>query len=81
MWDSSKFSVSHVDDVLLLLGDVAKQDGQCLRPSDPAYDQVLHSLAMVAAHTPIPLLEALLKWRDRYSSFHNPSQILGQLEP
>ncbi|KAK9134183.1 hypothetical protein Syun_013513 [Stephania yunnanensis] len=41
------------------------QDGQFLRPSDPAYEQVLDSLAMVARHTPVPLLEALLKWRER----------------
>ncbi|GAA0146188.1 scaffold/adaptor protein [Lithospermum erythrorhizon] len=41
-------------------------DGQYLRPSDPAYEQVLDSLAMVARHTPVPLLEALLRWRDRY---------------
>ena len=41
------------------------QDGQYLRPSDPAYEQVLDSLAMVARHTPVPLLEALLKWRER----------------
>ncbi|KAF2316989.1 hypothetical protein GH714_009819 [Hevea brasiliensis] len=39
------------------------QDGQYLRPSDPAYEQVLDSLAMVARHTPVPLLEALLRWR------------------
>ncbi|XP_074276450.1 uncharacterized protein LOC141600164 isoform X1 [Silene latifolia] len=43
------------------------QDGQYLSPSDPAYDQVLDSLAMVARHTPIPLLEALLKWRESES--------------
>ncbi|RWW23859.1 hypothetical protein GW17_00011875 [Ensete ventricosum] len=42
-----------------------KQDGQYLRPSDPAYEQVLDSLAMVARHTPVPLLEALLRWRER----------------
>ncbi|WJX65780.1 hypothetical protein P8452_50403 [Trifolium repens] len=41
------------------------QDGQYLRPSDPAYEQVLDSLAMVARHTPVPLLEALLRWRER----------------
>jgi hypothetical protein len=41
------------------------QDGQYLRASDPAYEQVLDSLAMVAHHTPVPLLEALLKWRER----------------
>ena len=41
------------------------QDGQYLRPSDPAYDQVLDSLAMVARHTPVPLLEALLRWRGK----------------
>ncbi|XP_058009384.1 uncharacterized protein LOC110670752 isoform X2 [Hevea brasiliensis] len=40
------------------------QDGQYLRPSDPAYEQVLDSLAMVARHTPVPLLEALLRWRE-----------------
>ncbi|XP_068646926.1 uncharacterized protein [Aristolochia californica] len=39
------------------------QDG----PSDPAYEQVLDSLAMVARHTPVPLLEALLKWRESES--------------
>lgn len=44
----------------------AKQDGQYLRPSDPAYEQVLDSLAMIARHTPGPLLEALLRWRERY---------------
>ncbi|RZC73803.1 hypothetical protein C5167_049286 [Papaver somniferum] len=44
-----------------------KQDGQYLRPSDPAYEQVLDSLAMVAQHTPVPLLEALLKWRESES--------------
>ncbi|KAK4798256.1 hypothetical protein SAY86_030582 [Trapa natans] len=43
------------------------QDGQYLRPSDPAYEQVLDSLAMVARHTPIPLLEALLRWRENES--------------
>lgn len=42
------------------------QDGQYLSPSDPAYDQVLDSLAMVARHTPVPLLEALLRWRERF---------------
>jgi hypothetical protein len=42
------------------------QDGQYLRPSDPSYEQVLDSLAMVARHTPLPLLEALLRWRERY---------------
>ncbi|CAL5327293.1 unnamed protein product [Camellia sinensis] len=41
-----------------------KMDGQYLRPSDPAYEQVLDSLAMVARHTPVPLLEALLTWRE-----------------
>ncbi|KAL3636527.1 hypothetical protein CASFOL_018826 [Castilleja foliolosa] len=40
------------------------QDGQYLRPSDPAYEQVLDSLAMVARHTPVPLLKALLHWRE-----------------
>ncbi|KAK1325349.1 hypothetical protein QJS10_CPA01g00159 [Acorus calamus] len=43
------------------------QDGQYLRPSDPAYEQVLDSLAMVARHTPVPLLEALLRWRENES--------------
>ncbi|GAB2280029.1 hypothetical protein Dimus_014667 [Dionaea muscipula] len=43
------------------------QDGQYLSPSDPAYDQVLDSLAMVARHTPNPLMEALLKWRENES--------------
>jgi hypothetical protein len=43
------------------------QDGQYLRASDPAYEQVLDSLAMVAHHTPVPLLEALLKWRESES--------------
>ncbi|KAI3462844.1 hypothetical protein Pfo_019507 [Paulownia fortunei] len=43
------------------------QDGQYLRPSDPAYEQVLDSLAMVARHTPVPLLEALLRWRESES--------------
>ena len=43
------------------------QDGQYLRPSDPAYEQVLDSLAMIARHTPVPLLEALLKWRERWA--------------
>ncbi|KMZ69916.1 hypothetical protein ZOSMA_202G00020 [Zostera marina] len=43
------------------------QDGQCLRPSDPAYEQVLDSLSMVAQHTPAPLLEALIHWRDSES--------------
>jgi hypothetical protein len=42
------------------------QDGQYLRPSDPAYEQVLDSLAMIARHTPVPLLEALLRWRERW---------------
>ncbi|PHU19635.1 hypothetical protein BC332_10786 [Capsicum chinense] len=46
------------------------QDGQYHRPSDPAYEQVLDSLAMIARHTPIPLLEALLRWRERTN---NPS--------
>lgn len=45
------------------------QDGQYLRVADPAYEQVLDSLAMVAHHTPVPLLEALLKWRERYYYF------------
>ncbi|KAI3721956.1 hypothetical protein L2E82_32976 [Cichorium intybus] len=39
-------------------------DGRYLRSSDPAYEQVLDSLALVARHMPIPLLEALLRWRD-----------------
>ncbi|XP_022884197.1 protein furry homolog-like isoform X2 [Olea europaea var. sylvestris] len=43
------------------------QDGQYLRPSDPAYEQVLDSLAMVARHTPVPLLEALSRWRESES--------------
>lgn len=51
----------HISSYLFL-----KQDGQYLRPSDPAYEQVLDSLAMVARHTPVPLLEALLRWRERY---------------
>ncbi|KAM7262265.1 hypothetical protein ACFE04_021342 [Oxalis oulophora] len=42
-------------------------DGQYLRPSDPAYEQVLDSLAMVARHTLVPLLEALLRWRESES--------------
>ena len=46
------------------------QDGQYLRPSDPAYEQVLDSLAMVARHTPVPLLEALLRWRERWAIPH-----------
>lgn len=40
------------------------QDGQFVRPSDSAYDQVLDSLALVARHMPVPLLEGLLRWRD-----------------
>ena len=43
-------------------------DGQYLRLADPAYDQVLDSLAMVAAHTPQPLIKALSKWRQRYGA-------------
>ncbi|AQK55204.1 ARM repeat superfamily protein [Zea mays] len=43
------------------------QDGQYLRPCDPSYEQVLDSLAMVARHTPLPLLEALLRWRESES--------------
>ncbi|KAM3252937.1 hypothetical protein P3L10_007007 [Capsicum annuum] len=43
------------------------QNGQYLRPSDPAYEQVLDSLAMVARQTPVPLLEALLRWRESES--------------
>ncbi|PKA53442.1 hypothetical protein AXF42_Ash012384 [Apostasia shenzhenica] len=46
---------------------ISIQDGQYLRPSDPAYEQVLDSLAMVARHTPVPLLEALLRWRESES--------------
>ncbi|CAM6088431.1 unnamed protein product [Calypogeia fissa] len=46
---------------------VQAQDGQYLRASDPVYEQVLDSLAMVAHHTPEPLLEALLKWRESES--------------
>ncbi|CAK7335219.1 unnamed protein product [Dovyalis caffra] len=42
-------------------------DWQYLRLSDPYYEQVLDSLAMIARHTPVPLLEALLKWRDSES--------------
>lgn len=40
------------------------QDGQYLRASEPAYEQVLDSLAMAAHFTPVPLLEALSKWRE-----------------
>lgn len=40
------------------------QDGQYLRASEPAYEQVLDSLAMAAHYTPMPLLEALCKWRE-----------------
>ncbi|KAL3568215.1 hypothetical protein D5086_030866 [Populus alba] len=36
-------------------------------PPDPSYEQVLDSLAMIARHTPVPLLEALLKWRESES--------------
>ncbi|KAI5056545.1 hypothetical protein GOP47_0028363 [Adiantum capillus-veneris] len=39
-------------------------DGQYLRASEPAYEQVLDSLAMAAHYTPMPLLEALCKWRE-----------------
>ncbi|KAG6553135.1 hypothetical protein Mapa_005194 [Marchantia paleacea] len=46
---------------------VQAQDGQYLRASDPVYEQVLDSLAMVAHHTPRPLMEALLKWRESES--------------
>ncbi|KAL3692961.1 hypothetical protein R1sor_006612 [Riccia sorocarpa] len=46
---------------------VQAQDWQYLRASDPMYEQVLDSLAMVAHHTPKPLLEALLKWRESES--------------
>ncbi|XP_071708369.1 uncharacterized protein [Rutidosis leptorrhynchoides] len=41
-----------------------EKDGQYFRPSDPAYDQVLDSLALMARHMPVPLLDALLRWRD-----------------
>ena len=44
---------------------VQASDGQYLRLADPAYDQVLDSLAMVAAHTPQPLIKALIIWRQR----------------
>eukprot|EP00897_Mesotaenium_endlicherianum_P002114 jgi/Mesen1/1930/ME000146S01025 len=43
------------------------QDGQYLRNSDPAYEQALDSLALVASHAPAPLLEALLQWRESES--------------
>ncbi|XP_078160934.1 ARM repeat superfamily protein isoform X3 [Carex rostrata] len=43
------------------------QDLLYLRTSDPSYEQVLDSLAMVARHTPVPLLEALLRWRESES--------------
>ncbi|KAJ1692491.1 hypothetical protein LUZ63_009189 [Rhynchospora breviuscula] len=43
------------------------QDLLYLRSSDPSYDQILDSLAMVARHTPVPLLEALLRWRESES--------------
>lgn len=52
-----------------IYGATIMQDGQYLRPSDPAYEQVLDSLAMVARHTPVPLLEALLRWRERFLFF------------
>ncbi|KAF5769782.1 putative Cell morphogenesis protein [Helianthus annuus] len=39
-------------------------DGHYHRPLDPAYEQVLDSLALVARHMPVSLLEALLRWRD-----------------
>ncbi|KAD7479458.1 hypothetical protein E3N88_02594 [Mikania micrantha] len=39
-------------------------DGHYIRSSDPAYEQVLDSLALVARHMPVSLLEALLRWRD-----------------
>uniref|UniRef100_A0A6N2L505 Uncharacterized protein n=1 Tax=Salix viminalis TaxID=40686 RepID=A0A6N2L505_SALVM len=32
---------------------------------DNSWMLVLDSLAMIARHTPVPLLEALLKWRER----------------
>ncbi|CAI5980131.1 unnamed protein product, partial [Closterium sp. NIES-64] len=44
--------------------DAAAQDGQGLKLEDGAYEKVLDSLAMVAAHMPRPLLDALLKWRE-----------------
>lgn len=56
----------HFTFILVMYADM--QDGQYLRPSDPAYEQVLDSLAMIARHTPVPLLEALLKWRERYAA-------------
>ncbi|KAI3794046.1 hypothetical protein L1987_36671 [Smallanthus sonchifolius] len=40
------------------------RDGHYSRPSDPAYEQVLDSLALVARHMPVSLLEELLRWRD-----------------
>lgn len=40
------------------------QGGQYLRPSDPGHGQVLDSLAIVAQHTPVPILEDLLRWRE-----------------
>ncbi|CAN6811272.1 unnamed protein product [Brassica oleracea] len=49
------------------------QNGKYLRPSDPAYEQVLDSLAMIARHTPVPLIEALLKWRERCVTFFSSS--------
>ncbi|XP_076893206.1 uncharacterized protein LOC143545157 [Bidens hawaiensis] len=39
-------------------------DGNYNRPLDPAYEQVLDSLALVARHMPVSLFEALLRWRD-----------------
>ncbi|KAL4577336.1 hypothetical protein LXL04_013444 [Taraxacum kok-saghyz] len=42
-------------------------DGRYFRPLDPAYEQVLDSLALVAQHMPVPLLEALLRWRETES--------------
>ena len=56
--------------MLVCMGNL--QDGQYLRPSDPAYEQVLDSLAMVARHTPVPLLEALLRWRERFVVLVSP---------
>lgn len=58
------FSYNVFRDCYHYLGN--SQDGQYLRPSDPAYEQVLDSLAMIARHTPVPLLEALLRWRERW---------------
>ncbi|KAF3650550.1 putative kanadaptin-like [Capsicum annuum] len=43
------------------------QEGRYLRPSNPAFEQVLASLAMVAHHSPVPLLVAFLRWRESES--------------